>query len=178
MDAAHVQRNSLRGIRYELDHMSESYFIWRPYVDCAAEARTIPDAERELMSAPSPLIYMTIGEWCYTDRVTRKFGYMQPVPTASPVDRHPDYHVACRRWPRSLQDMVREWESRHNQTLRAAGYRSSRRPSCTDDYYEWYDRVTRRFMVNPRIWRDQYGFQGSQGHFPVAVSFPVFLFKH
>ncbi|XP_074346033.1 uncharacterized protein LOC141684804 [Apium graveolens] len=33
----------------------------------------------------------------------------------------------------------------------------------------WYDKVTRRFIINPRIWRDQQGFQGSQGHLPVAV---------
>ncbi|KAL8114104.1 hypothetical protein AgCh_021110 [Apium graveolens] len=40
---------------------------------------------------------------------------------------------------------------------------------CVVDYPEWYDRVTRHFMINPGIWRDQQGFQGSQGLLPVAV---------
>ncbi|KAL8119562.1 hypothetical protein AgCh_016895 [Apium graveolens] len=155
LNATTVQTHSLRGIRYDLDTMSEDSFRWRPYEDCANEARDIPALELSLMSAPSPLFYLTWVEWCYIDRVIRQFGYLQQVPTDSPLGGHDSFHRGQRGWPLKL-DRVRElWDSRHSAVLQPPAYRRTRRPICIVQYPQWFDRVTRRFMINPRMWRGQ-----------------------
>ncbi|KAK1379395.1 PMD domain-containing protein [Heracleum sosnowskyi] len=73
---ANVPFKNSRGTRFELDSMSESGFKWRPYLDSAPEAMSITDREREVMSAQCPLIFERVVEWCYTDRVTRQFGFL------------------------------------------------------------------------------------------------------
>ncbi|KAL8110533.1 hypothetical protein AgCh_026311 [Apium graveolens] len=102
-------------------------------------------------------------------RVTRQFGYLQQVPTDSPLIDHDFFHRGERGWPFKLTRVRELWESRHTAVLGPPSYRHTRRPMCAVDYPEWYDRVTRCFMINPRIWRDRQGFQGSQGYLPVAV---------
>ncbi|KAL8095873.1 hypothetical protein AgCh_037018 [Apium graveolens] len=169
LDGTTVQTHSLRGIRYDLDTMSEDSLRWMPYGDSAVEARYIPELELSLMSAHCPLFYLTWVEWCYTDRVTRQFGYLQQVPTDSPLTDHDSFHRGQKGWPLKFTRVRELWESRHTAVLGPPSYRRTHRPMCVVDYPEWYDRVTRRFMINPRIWRDQQGFQGSQGHLRVAV---------
>ncbi|KAL8095284.1 hypothetical protein AgCh_036663 [Apium graveolens] len=59
-----VQTRSLRGIRYDLDTMSEDSFRWRPYEDCADEARDIPALELSLMTlshSKTPLPALATG---------------------------------------------------------------------------------------------------------------------
>ena len=174
LDAVAVQRNSLRGVRYELDSMTEASFRWRPYHDAAPEALLIPAEELALMSAPSPLIYFNTVEFCYTDRVTRQFGYIQQIPTASPYIGHDSFHGSRKKWHFTIQQLIEMWELRHHGIIAPPTFMSARRPTCVDDYAEWYDRVTRRYMINPRVWVNEDGFQGSQGHLPIAVSFIVF----
>ncbi|KAL8097729.1 hypothetical protein AgCh_030739 [Apium graveolens] len=169
LNAMTVQTHSLREIRYDLDTMSEDSFRWRPYKDCADEARDIHALELSLMSAPSPLFYLTWVEWCYTDRVTTQFGYLQLVPIDSPLGGHDSFHRGQRGWPLQF-DRVRElWDSRHSAVLQPLAYRRTQRPMCAVQYPQWFDRVTRRFMINPRMWRGQQGFQGSQRFLPVAA---------
>ncbi|KAL8099554.1 hypothetical protein AgCh_031990 [Apium graveolens] len=74
-----------------------------------------------------------------------------------------------RGWPFQF-DRVRElWEPRHSVVLGPTSYIRTRRPMCVVQYPQWYDRVARHFMINPGIWRDQQGFQGSQGYLPMAA---------
>ncbi|KAL8103916.1 hypothetical protein AgCh_028207 [Apium graveolens] len=137
VEAVHVQRHSYRGVRYELDHMVESSFTWIPHGDSAPQAHDIPADELQLMSSRSPLIYMRIVEWCYTDRVTRQFGFLQQIPTASPHIGHHIFHGSSSGWYLSMENVVERWEHRHEGIIAAPTYMPSRRPMFVDVYRTW-----------------------------------------
>lgn len=170
MYCADVVDHSSRLVRYYLDTMRESDFLWMPYEDSAADAFQILGDERALMTAPCPLFFDGLVEWCYTDRVTRQFGFLQQIPIASPVPGHDSFHRVPDDWETPLADLFDRWHTRGDRIMAPPAYSSMRRPTCTEEYSSWYDRVTRRFIINPAVWPRQQGFQGTQGHLPMAVS--------
>lgn len=176
MNAVDVPTHSVRGARYELDFMNEASFKWRPYLDSAPDAMMIPDHDLALMTAPCPLIYMETVEWCYTDRVTRQFGFLQTITTTSPHPGHCSFHGRRKHWHFTLERVIDIWESREEHIMAAPKYHPIVLPACVDQYLSWYNRVTRRLIIKPRIWRQEESFQGSQGHLPMAVSFLLFNF--
>ncbi|XP_074352188.1 serine/threonine-protein phosphatase 7 long form homolog [Apium graveolens] len=176
LNAVDVPTHSVRGARYELDFMNEASFKWRPYLDSAPDAMMIPDHDLALMTAPCPLIYMETVEWCYTDRVTRQFGFLQTITTTSPHPGHCSFHGRRKHWHFTLERVIDIWESREEHIMAAPKYHPIVLPACVDQYLSWYNRVTRRLIIKPRIWRQEESFQGSQGHLPMAVSFLLFNF--
>ncbi|KAL1805092.1 hypothetical protein ACET3Z_028160 [Daucus carota] len=69
--------------------------MWRPYA--ALDDEFQPDETLYLQwTAPTCLMYMAYVEWCYTDRVTRQFGFVQDIPTSSPrvIEALPDAEVS------------------------------------------------------------------------------------
>ncbi|KAL8134119.1 hypothetical protein AgCh_009258 [Apium graveolens] len=112
---------------------------------------------------------MRIVEWCYTDRVTRQFDFLQRIPTSSPHIGHHTFHGSSSGWHLSMKNVIERWEHRHEGIIAAPTYMPSRRPMSVDGYHTWYDRVTRRYMINPTLWAFEEGFLGSQGLLPVAA---------
>lgn len=176
MDYRDVTDHSSRGARFDLDSITESVFMWMPYGDSAHEAFVITDDEISIMSAPSPLMFEHLVEWCYTDRVTRQFGFVQMVPTTSPHQGHFRFHGPPGKWPISWSELIDLWFSRGLHKMEPPLYRPKTPPVCGLPYFEWYDRVTRRFIINPTVWSEQRGFQGTQGNLPMAVSISLYYF--
>ncbi|KAK1397427.1 hypothetical protein POM88_007290 [Heracleum sosnowskyi] len=123
--------------------MSESDFKWRPYIDSAPEAMSLTDGDREIMSAQCPLIFERVVE-C-------------------------SFHRPARQWPMSYDQVIQHWYSRHHDLISPPTYTRTRVPACSDQYFPWYEKVTRRYIINPRIWAAQQGMQATQGHLPTAV---------
>lgn len=116
MTIADVLKNSLRGARYELDIMAKTSVIWRPYVDSTPNVMLITDQERAVMIAPCPLIYMGTVKWCYTDRVTKKFGFLDSILNVSLHKDHSSFHESSSSTAIPLYCI----------------------PACVDQYSSWY----------------------------------------
>lgn len=163
-----MPHSQARLVRYELDSQSDDHISWRPYRDMSGDHLPGITTQR-LWSAKCPMMFNEIVEWCYTDRVTRQFGLRQTIPGNSPEDNHDRLHDTVNDnvdWVFIRSDYIRLWESRDTQVLAPA-----QGNGCTKAYGRWYDSVTRRFIVDPRHWIQQQGFQGEQGHSQYYVSF-------
>ena len=92
--------------------MIEANFRWRPYADLDDEHQ--PDYGLYLhWTAPTPLMYMAYVEWCYTDRETRQFGFVQDIPTSSPRANHSDLHDIVNEsinWEGARESHTRLWD--------------------------------------------------------------------
>lgn len=168
-----VPRSQSRLVRYELDSMSHDHILWRPYRDIRIEDMPSIAAQR-LWTAKCPLIFNELVEWCYTDRVTRQFGFRQDVPQSSPEENHRRLHGTVNEgsdWVFIHATFVQLWESRMTQTLSPVHHPPAKKKGCTKAYAIWYESVTRRFIMHPSQWSGQHGFQGTQGHSQYYVSF-------
>nr|XP_017221369.1 PREDICTED: serine/threonine-protein phosphatase 7 long form homolog [Daucus carota subsp. sativus] len=152
-----------RMTQYELDALTPRQFRWRPYADLPAEHH--PEATVYLRwTAPAPMMYMSYVEWCYTDRVTRQFGFMQGVPYSSPYPNHQELHDHYNEqvdWMYAREPFVDLWDTRMERALASPPLMHGE--GCTASYLPWFHRVTRRIIINPLHWPQQEGaFQGTQ----------------
>nr|XP_017219346.1 PREDICTED: uncharacterized protein LOC108196534 [Daucus carota subsp. sativus] len=159
-EVPHGQR---RITRYELDNMIEANFRWRPYADLDDEHQ--PEYDLYLRwTAPTPLMYMAYVEWCYTDRVTRQFGFVQDIPTSSPRANHSNLHTIVNEainWEGARESHTRIWDRSLERALTSPPLMFGE--GCTAAYMPWFLAVTRRYIVNPVYWRTAEAFQGTQG---------------
>ena len=159
-----VPSHQLRLVSYELDHMvGLSSFVWRLYTH--VDVDHLPDIlTRWLWAAKCPLICDEIVEWCYSDRVTRKFDFRQVIPFSS----HDPYHTRLHEsyldasdWSSILQQYIQLWTDRGRGIITPHDYIPDELESCRDAYMHWYDRLIRRIILNPTEWRGQHGFSGT-----------------
>ena len=115
-------------------------------------------------TALAPMMYMSYVEWCYTDRVTRQFGFMQGVPYSSPYPNHQQLHDHYNEqvdWMYAREPFVDLWDTRMERALASPPLMHGE--GCTASYLPWFHRVTRRIIINPLHWPQQEGaFQGTQ----------------
>ncbi|XP_063944851.1 serine/threonine-protein phosphatase 7 long form homolog [Daucus carota subsp. sativus] len=158
-----VPDSQSRITRYELDNMGVEQFLWWPYA--ALDDEFQPDQTSYLQwTALTPLMYMAYVEWCYTDRVTRQFGFVLDIPTSSPRRNHHELHDAVNE-SINLQG-VREtyicfWDTSLDRAMTSPPFILG--DGCSPAYMPWYLEVTRRHMVNPIFWPRADAFQGTQG---------------
>ncbi|KAL8107749.1 hypothetical protein AgCh_024232 [Apium graveolens] len=91
------------------------------------------------------------------------------IPTTSPHIGHHTFYGSISRWHLSMETVIELWEHRHEGIIATPTYMPSRRPMSVDGYRTWYDRVTRRYMINPTVQASKEGFLGSQGLLPIAA---------
>nr|XP_017242281.1 PREDICTED: uncharacterized protein LOC108214660 [Daucus carota subsp. sativus] len=143
--------------------MIEANFRWRPYADLDDEHQ--PEYDLYLRwTAPTPLLYMAYVEWCYTDRVTRQFGFVQDIPTSSPRANHSNLHTIVNEainWEGARESYTRLWDRSLERALTSPPLMFGE--GCTAAYMPWFLAVTRRYIVNPVYWRTAEAFQGTQG---------------
>lgn len=163
MSRTSVPRSQARIFRYELDTMTAEHFLWTPYSDLPSTCLPNRTVQRHWTSR-CPLLFISVAEWCYPDRVTRQFGRIQDIPRSSPHESHDRLHERVNDrlgWLTVRHQYIHLWETRMTQALLTSWYPIG--IGCTEDYDDWYDSVTRRFIVNPTHWASQPGFQGTQG---------------
>ena len=170
-----------RIVRFELDSMVDcQHFVWRPYV--GVDVAFLPDRQSQrLWTAKCPLIFNEVVEWCYPDRVTRQFGYSQDIPFTSPEVNHYGLHDAVGEsidWPYIRQIYIQAWADRARHIMASPHFRPAGSRGCTIGYRAWYDRVTRRFILNPEEWATEEGFQGTQGTSQYYVSIQHFFYNY
>ena len=143
--------------------MIEANFRWRPYAHFDDEHQ--PEYDLYLRwTAPTPLMYMAYVEWCYTDRVTRQFGFVQDIPTSSPRANHSNLHTIVNEainWEGARESHTRLWDRSLERALTSPPLMFGE--GCTAAYMPWFLAVTRRYIVNPVYWRTAEAFQGTQG---------------
>lgn len=158
--------------------MTGDRFIWMPYIDLPRDCMPHSNAQR-LWTARCTLLFISYAEWCYTDRVTRQFGYIQSIPRA-PDEGHERLHQSATNesidWVMIRESHIRLWNSRVRHILMAGMYEAG--IGCTADYDDWYDTVTRRLIVRPDRWVREAGFQGTQGvsEYYVSISYCHIIF--
>ncbi|XP_017220396.2 serine/threonine-protein phosphatase 7 long form homolog [Daucus carota subsp. sativus] len=148
---------------YELDNMGVEQFLWWPYAYLDDEFH--PEQTLYLQwTAPTPLMYMAYVEWCYTDRVTRQFGFVQDIPTSSPRRNHHELHDVVNEsidWQGAREIYIHYWDTSLARAMTSPPFILGN--GCSPAYMPWYLQVTRRYMVNPLFWRKADAFQGTQG---------------
>ncbi|XP_017226628.2 serine/threonine-protein phosphatase 7 long form homolog [Daucus carota subsp. sativus] len=158
-----VPHSQSRITRYELDNIGVQQFLWRPYA--ALDDEFQPDQTLYLQwTAPTPLMYMAYVEWCYTDRVTRQFGFVQDIPTSSPRRNHHELHDVVNEsidWQGPMETYIRLWDTSLHRAMTSPPLMPG--DGCAPAYMPWYLEVTRRYMVNPIFWTRADAFQGTQG---------------
>ena len=169
-----VSRNNVRSStnkarigRYELDDMHIDQICWRPYRYFPTDE--LPTVmERRLWSAQCPLLFHSLLEWYYPDRVTRQFGFVQDIPTRSPVPGHDLGH--CYTGYADLGNdlayvrahFIQLWEARGANALSPPSYVPARSNERVSGYDAWFQTITRRFILEMSRWREHGRFQGSQ----------------
>lgn len=97
----------------------------------------------------SPLICFHIVEWHLPNRVLRQFSMHQTIPPL--CFTFPDLHRIDLRgkhdqdWRRVHSDHLSSWYRRRDQCAQGV---ITNGPSVSDDYFIWYQSITRRFITH------------------------------
>lgn len=107
-----------------------------------------------------PLINRSTVELYHPDRVLRQFGRIQTIPCA--IDHtHKDLHVVGRRgrdacdWTEYHRIWIEQWNQRK---LLENTMPINRGVSMSEDYMDWYRRITRR-LISPNHYNEDSGYQ-------------------
>ncbi|KAJ0765843.1 putative protein-serine/threonine phosphatase [Helianthus annuus] len=146
----------MKTYRSQLQFMTEATFNWRPYDDIVGRLPDICRSGMGIWLSCCPLIYHSVVENHYPQRVMRQFGMVQyiPHPIAKNNTEHARLHSINRiektgwNWRSRHNPYVRGWDTRH-QNLVTGEYITS--VSVANDYMAWYMQHTVLYLTNPRL---------------------------
>ncbi|KAL8547823.1 hypothetical protein ACS0TY_007234 [Phlomoides rotata] len=154
--------NTIRVYRDIFDRLSPEQFIWEPYDMTLPDIATLgPRCLTENWMSECPLISVGIVEIHYPNRVLRQFGMIQGIPNVV-HSTHASLHDIDRRGKEGY-----DWVSKHAHWITYWRDRSPFTPAMpinggvtlTDDYMQWYYRITRRLISPDQYTAEVGGFQ-------------------
>ena len=123
--------------------------IWEPYTpDILAQLPDYCLAGQHIWRSRVPLICFHIIEWHFTDRVLRQFGIRQTIPAECDTEARL-HHIDLRGrpeqdWSITHKYFIQFWESRGDYVV--DGPPVDGIMDYHDPYFQWYRRITRRFI--------------------------------
>ncbi|KAJ0548306.1 putative protein-serine/threonine phosphatase [Helianthus annuus] len=158
LSCTEVPTHCLKTYRSQLQFMTEDGMVFncRPYDDIVGRLPDICQSGMGIWLSCCPLIYYSVVEHHYPQRVMRQFGMVQyiPHPIAINNTEHARLHSINRigktgwNWRSRHDPYVRGWDTRH-QNLVTGEYITS--VYIASDYMAWYMQHTVLYQTNPRL---------------------------
>lgn len=131
--------------------MGEEEIIWEPYLDVIDTLPEYCRVGRDLWLARVPLIYFSIAECHYPDRVLRQFGLKPIIPMACVRDDKAHFVTKQGRtntkWDDHNRVYVDAWNNRYHYVASYEPFRGQISPN--DPYLKWYKKITRLSACPP-----------------------------